>query len=168
MLAGVGNLNTKTINVVNKEKVIMLIDDDIDDRYLFTRAVNMQDPDIKCVTAEGGREALEMLNKMPQHPQAIFLDLNMPGMNGWEFLQQFKKHEHLKNIPVLIYSTSSHEKDITAAQNAGVTGYCVKPLDFEGLQAILGFVCAQLGPQLSEAIRNNKKIPYFKPLVDQQ
>lgn len=145
----------------------MLIDDDIDDRFLFNRAAKLQHPEIKCVTAESGPEAFELLNKMTQHPQIIFLDLNMPGMNGWEFLFQFKKNERFKNIPILIYSTSSHEKDIIAAQNAGAIGYCVKPLEFDGLLTILHFICAHLGPGLSDAILHNKKIPYFKSLAGQ-
>ena len=147
---------------MREEKCIMLIDDDIDDRFLFSRAAELKIPEIKCVTAEGGMEAFELLYKMPHLPQVIFLDINMPGMNGWEFLSQFKKNEQFKNIPILIYSTSSHEKDITAAQTAGAIGYCVKPLEFEGLQTILSFVCDNLGHGLAAAIRNNKKILYFK------
>jgi CheY-like chemotaxis protein len=145
----------------------MLIDDDVDDRYLFSRAANMKQPEIKCVTAESGKEAFELLNKMTQLPQLIFLDINMPGMNGWDFLFQFKKNEHFKEIPILIFSTSSREKDIVTAQHAGAIGYCVKPLDFNGLQTIVGFVCANLGPGLEDAIRNNKHITHFKTAENQ-
>ncbi|OQP40772.1 hypothetical protein A4H97_14230 [Niastella yeongjuensis] len=150
---------------MSEEKIILLIDDDVDDRYLFSRAAKLEKNNIHCVTAESGQDAMGLLNKMPQLPQLIFLDINMPGMNGWEFLAQFKKYEPFKNIPVLIYSTSSHEKDIIAAHTAGAIGYCVKPLEFEGLQAILHFVCNNLGAGLPEAIKHNKTIPYFKPLV---
>ncbi|MBO9202848.1 MULTISPECIES: response regulator [Niastella] len=147
---------------MKEEKVIMLIDDDMDDRFLFSRAAKLKKPEITCVTADGGKEALELLDKMPQLPQVIFLDINMPGMNGWEFLSQFKKNDHFKNIPILIYSTSSNEKDITTAETAGASGYCVKPLDFDGLHTILNFVSANLGPHLPEAIKDNNNITYFK------
>jgi CheY-like chemotaxis protein len=161
------DFNAETINVVSDEKFIMLIDDDMDDRYLFSRAAQLQDPEIKCVTVEGGQQAFELLNKMPHLPAVIFLDLNMPGMDGWGFLRQLHEIDRFKKLPILIYSTSSHEKDIMEAQTAGAIGYCVKPLAFDGLQSILHFVCTNLGPGLGEAIKNNKGIAYFRPLVNQ-
>jgi len=152
----------KQLNPVSEEKLIMLIDDDIDDRYLFSRAAKLENPEIKCITAEGGKEAFELLHTISPLPQVIFLDINMPKLNGWEIIRQFKKDEQLKHIPILIFSTSSHEKDVLAARQAGAIGYCTKPLDFDGLQTILHFICTNLGPGLSEAIRNNKYITYFK------
>jgi CheY-like chemotaxis protein len=147
---------------MSEPNFIMLIDDDIDDRFMFSRAAKQEKPEIKCITAEGGKEAFELLNKMTELPQVIFLDINMPGMNGWEFLHQIKKVERLKYIPVLIYSTSSHDKDISAAQTSGAIGYCVKPLDFEGLKTIIKFVGSHLGPGLSNAIKANRNISYFQ------
>ncbi|HEY8897763.1 MAG TPA: response regulator [Niastella sp.] len=147
---------------MSEPNFIMLIDDDIDDRFMFSRTVKQEKPEIKCITAEGGKEAFDLLNNMQELPQVIFLDINMPGMSGWEFLQQIKKFERLKNIPVLIYSTSSHDKDIEAAQTSGAIGYCVKPLDFEGLKTIIKFVGSNLGPGLSNAIKANRNITYFQ------
>jgi CheY-like chemotaxis protein len=85
-----------------------------------------------------GIEALDFLNnKANPTVQIILLDINMPKMNGLEFLKELRKDDNLKNISVFIMTTSNSESDIIAAHNLNVAGYIAKPLSFESIvQAI--------------------------------
>lgn len=112
-----------------QEKIIcFLIDDDDDDQEIFSLALNTIDENISFVTANDGIEALNKLQiEGAFTPHFIFLDLNMVRMSGRECLREIKKIPHLKNIPVIIYSTSSEQKDITETMLLGATDYIVKP-----------------------------------------
>jgi DNA-binding response OmpR family regulator len=112
-----------------QEKIIcFLIDDDDDDQEIFSLALNTIDENISFVTANDGIEALRKLQTEGAFtPHFIFLDLNMVRMSGRECLREIKKIPHLKNIPVIIYSTSSEQKDITETLLLGATDYIVKP-----------------------------------------
>jgi len=86
---------------------ILIVDDDQDDRDLFCNGVHSINPEIECVTARHGSDALYLLN-LPSFakPDIIFLDLNMSRINGVQFLNIIKKDAHLRLIPVVIYTTS--------------------------------------------------------------
>lgn len=93
-------------------KKILLIDDDPDDRDLFCEAIEEIALEIVCNTAPNGQKALANLNdKEIEKPDIIFLDVNMPVMNGWQCISLLQKEEAYKNIPVIMYSTSSHPED---------------------------------------------------------
>jgi CheY-like chemotaxis protein len=97
-------------------KKVLLIDDDAEDRGMFCEAMETIAPDFICYTVPNGRKALiELKNTDSQLPDLIFLDINMPIMNGWEFLSALKEQESFKAIPVVMYSTSSHPKDFHKA-----------------------------------------------------
>jgi CheY-like chemotaxis protein len=82
--------------------------------------------------ARNGLEALEMLrNKIVPLPQIVILDINMPKMNGIEFLQELRKDEELKAISVFVMTTSNEDSDKMNAYNLNVAGYILKPLSFE-------------------------------------
>ncbi|SFN00086.1 Response regulator receiver domain-containing protein [Chitinophaga sp. YR627] len=112
-----------------QEKIIcFLIDDDDDDQEIFALALGSIDTDIHCITANDGIEALNKLNIDSDFiPDFIFLDLNMVRMNGRECLTEIRKLPRLNETPVIIYSTSSEEKDITETKLLGATDYIVKP-----------------------------------------
>lgn len=112
-----------------QEKIIcFLIDDDDDDQEIFSMALNTIDENIRFVTANDGIEALDKLHiDNAFTPHFIFLDLNMVRMNGRECLRELKKIPRLYNIPVIIYSTSSEQKDITETILLGAADYIVKP-----------------------------------------
>ncbi|SDH03973.1 response regulator [Chitinophaga filiformis] len=112
-----------------QEKIIcFLIDDDHEDQEIFSLALNAIDEDIDCITASDGVDALNKLRKERGFtPHFIFLDLNMVRMNGRECLKEIKKIPHLNDIPIIIYSTSSEQKDITETKLLGATDYIVKP-----------------------------------------
>src|ERR1700748_738161 len=98
----------------------LVIDDDTDDRELFTEALASVDPVIACDQATDGSEALKrLISREIDQPDIIFLDINMPIMDGWQFLRQLKKEDQYKHIPVIVYTTSSNSKDKRIADDLG-------------------------------------------------
>ena len=117
-----------------KQNLIFLVDDDLDDLMLFKDAIKEIDPLIEIDTAANGVDALKKLNAgLVREPDYIFIDLNMPLMNGIQCLQEIKKISALSHIPVIIYSTSSYERDILQTINHGAFHYIVKPFSFHEL-----------------------------------
>ena len=114
-------------------KVIFLIDDDIDDQEFFVDAVKEVDPNIVCQLASSCEEGLELLNKSSVLPDYIFLDLNMPKVDGKKCLLELKKNARVKDIPVIIYSTSSLKKDIDETKAMGAVHFLTKPAAFREL-----------------------------------
>jgi CheY-like chemotaxis protein len=117
---------------------ILLVDDDEDDRMVFTSALESLDTEIQYETAKDGSEGLELINnKLLFFPDYIFLDLNMPGMTGFQLLEQLKKTSVVRTIPVIIYTTSNNQRDIDTAFRLGAYGFVCKPTKFNDLQEIL-------------------------------
>ncbi len=136
---------------MSKEKVILMVDDDADERFLFQKALEKVAPPIECYTANDGKEALSILSqKKNRLPDVIFLDINMPVMTGWECLTKIKANSNFKNIPVVMYSTSSNPRDINIAFELGAECFCTKPEDFKSVQQLLMYMCT---------ITNFQKIP---------
>jgi CheY-like chemotaxis protein len=123
---------------MKKENVCLLIDDDLDDQEIFALALEQVANNWICLVASSGLEAIRQLNDRSRvAPSYIFLDLNMPKMNGKECLKEIKKIQHLKNIPVVIYSTSSFRHDIIEAKNLGATDFITKPFTMHELIDVL-------------------------------
>lgn len=92
---------------------ILNIDDDIEDQEIFTEAISIIDPLITCIKANDGLEGHELLFKNEKYLSIdyIFLDINMPKMNGLELLSLIKKNDRLKNTPVYVLSTSCSQRE---------------------------------------------------------
>jgi len=119
---------------MEKTPLLFLVDDDLDDLILFKDAINEIDPAIEIMTSGNGVDALKILTgELSQTPDYIFIDLNMPLMNGVQCLREIKKLSKFSNIPVIIYSTSSYERDILQTINNGAHSYIVKPFSFQEL-----------------------------------
>ncbi|QJB31367.1 response regulator [Chitinophaga oryzae] len=123
-------------------KTLLLVDDDTDDQELFKLALAELNHPVKCLTAGNGQEALDNLCTRAYQPDLIFLDLNMPLMNGIVFLKRIKDIDHLKNIPVIIYSTSDEPREISTARSMGAVDYITKPARFDELCRLLQVVLA--------------------------
>ncbi len=104
-----------------------LIDDDADDREAFEIALNEIDSKIEYITAASGEEGLKMLDTSEIIPSYIFLDLNMPKMDGWECLREIKKRPQLKHVPVIILSTAEWLQDRLELQKLEIARYITKP-----------------------------------------
>jgi len=116
------------IFLMSKVELLFLIDDDADDQHVFAEALSEVDDSVDLVTATNGLEALERLRDSSQPlPDLIFLDLNMPKMNGKQFLKEVKNVPRLSEIPVVIYSTSSARMDKEETLALGASEFVVKP-----------------------------------------
>jgi CheY-like chemotaxis protein len=113
-------------------KRILLIDDDPDDQLFFRDAVQTIGPDLLCELASSCQEAFKQLESPPP-PDFIFMDLNMPVMNGFDCLVHLKKQIMYKDIPVVIFTTSKSLNDINKTQELGARWYMTKPDDFNVL-----------------------------------
>ena len=121
-----------------------IVDDDIDDQDLFIEAVNEVDQSVECMSASNCEEALDLLrNRKISLPDMIFLDLNMPRLNGKQCLAELKREAHLRHIPVIIYSTSSEKRDIEETTRLGAAHFLTKPNKFEELCKALTFVLSK-------------------------
>jgi len=116
---------------MNLTKRIMLIDDDPDDRLFFRDAVHTVRPDLQCELASSCLEAIKQLEVAP--PDLIFMDLNMPVMNGFDCLVYLKKKSELRDIPVIIFTTSKNMNDINRTRQLGASWFMTKPDDFSVL-----------------------------------
>jgi CheY-like chemotaxis protein len=117
--------------------VYFFIDDDVDDQEIFGMAISEVDPSIECVFASDGIEALDKLQGMNVLPDCIFIDLNMPRMNGKECLVEIRKQERLENVPIYIYSTSADPKLVDECKELGAKQFIVKPPGLHLLTGIL-------------------------------
>lgn len=111
---------------------IVLVEDNIGDVILAKEAFENNGITDELIVAANGQEALEILNELSNKgilPKLILLDLNMPIINGLEFLGTMRKNDKYKFIPTILLTTSSAEKDIRQAYNVGANAYLVKPFD---------------------------------------
>lgn len=121
---------------MESKNVILLVDDDELDVISVERSLKKLDQDYELRTAYNGIEALEILRGSENHapidplPDVILLDLNMPKMNGIEFLKVLRSDEKLKNIKVFVMTTSGEEADRRTTEQLGISGYLIKPLNF--------------------------------------
>ncbi|MEO7768846.1 MAG: response regulator [Ferruginibacter sp.] len=122
------------------QKTFLIVDDDPDDRYFFCEILKGINASLICLTAFDGEDALLQCAIMKPLPDFIFLDLNMPRMDGRECLVELKKDPRLKNIPVIIFSTSSTQKDIDETRKLGAAYFITKPTDFKEIQNEIIFV----------------------------
>jgi CheY-like chemotaxis protein len=118
-------------------KKILLIDDDEDDQEIFLTAVEELSATVECIAMSDASQALAQLASKDLEPEVIFIDLNMPVMNGQQFLIEIKKKEELRSIPVIIFSTSSHPATIELTKEFGAHDFITKPDNFDRLVTIL-------------------------------
>ncbi|WAC01338.1 response regulator [Lacinutrix neustonica] len=114
-----------------KKLKILLIEDDMIEIMKLNRTISTLKLDHKIIEANNGEEALQILEQKDNLPDIILLDLNMPKINGIEFLNILKKDAVLKYIPTIILTTSNNQKDLLECYKTGVAGYIIKPLKYE-------------------------------------
>jgi CheY-like chemotaxis protein len=112
---------------------ILLADDDDDDHLIFKDAIREIDPGISCDTASDGKMLLDKLSASARLPDILFLDINMPLLNGFECLSRIKKNAAFSTIPVVIYSTAANDSAIETARILGADLFLSKPPDHRQL-----------------------------------
>ncbi|MFH1945794.1 MAG: response regulator [Acidobacteriota bacterium] len=117
---------------MSSNKPILLVEDDIVDQMTVKRALKEIHVTNRLIIANNGEEALFYLqNDTYEKPTLVLLDINMPKMNGIEFLKVVKEDDILKKIPVIVLSSSKEDSDRIDSFDLGVAGYMVKPVDYK-------------------------------------
>lgn len=124
-----------------KQVNVLLVEDDEVDIMNVQRAFQKAQIRHTLSIARNGMQALSILkNGSPAEvppPRVILLDLNMPGMNGIEFLKEVRHHPELKSLMIFVMTTSNEESDKISAYNFNAAGYILKPLSSEGFVQII-------------------------------
>lgn len=128
---------------MSKALNLFIIDDDDDDKEMFCEAVSDINKSFRCLSASNGQEALQILENAGIAPDFIFLDLNMPRMNGKQLLIRLKENERFSSIPVSIYSTSKLQADKEETRQLGADHFITKPSSLMQLKKDLEFVFAK-------------------------
>lgn len=116
---------------------LLYVDDDPDDIEVFTDAVKKVAPYTLLYTCISAKDAFNKLNEIAVLPDYIFMDMNMPEITGIEFLRSIKGTANLKDLPVVIYSTSIAHPDAEACKKLGAIDLIAKPTEFHQLCEIL-------------------------------
>lgn len=126
-----------------KNLKILLIEDDTIEVMKLNRAITSLGLNHQIVEANNGEVALKLLEKKENLPDIILLDLNMPKINGIEFLSILKEDNTLKYVPTIILTTSNNQRDLLACYEIGIAGYILKPLKYEDyvskIEKLLGY-----------------------------
>lgn len=132
----------------------LIVDDDADDRMLMIEAIREIDEAIECKIARNGEQALELLKNI-EHPMPnfIFLDIRMPRLNGKKCLFEIKKDERLKDIPVIIYTTSKAVEESQELRAMGAFHFISKPGNADEIFYLISFVMEEH----ANASRRNKR-----------
>jgi CheY-like chemotaxis protein len=145
----------------NEPIQILLADDDKDDCFLFREALSELPISTTLETVHDGEELINYLEKHKDAlPHVLFLDLNMPRKNGFECLTEIKHSDELKDLPVVMFSTSyprdmHYEQDmIKVLYNIGAQDYIRKPANFTLLKEVINNILVKLEPTL---LRNQNK-----------
>jgi CheY-like chemotaxis protein len=118
-------------------KEILVVEDNPNDAELMMQAFSENNTAHTVQVARDGQEALDFLLRRRQfaerpdgNPLVIILDLKMPKVNGFEVLKRIKSDVNLKLIPIVVFSSSSEERDLAECYSSGVNAYVVKPVDY--------------------------------------
>lgn len=122
----------------NEFYLVCMIDDDQEDQAFFSMALQRIELPHKLVCANSGPEAIELFQSHPHFiPDIIFLDINMPVMNGLECLEELRKMTRLLSVPIYTYSTSNDERTAQEALRDGATGTLQKLSSIQDLAEML-------------------------------
>jgi len=134
----------RTGSIEPRKQPILVVDDDPVDQEMIVLAFKRASVENPVITMGNAQEALELLDARSRYqwrrvsdlPAVILLDLNMPQMDGFEFLRRVKAEERFAAIPVVVLTTSEFERDLTQSYALGASNYLTKPTDFEQLVKI--------------------------------
>lgn len=137
---------------------ILLADDDIDDCNFFKDALEALPLTTKLQTLHDGEELMNyLIQNQDNLPHVLFLDINMPCKNGFECLSAIKRHDKLKDLPVVMYSTSNSRESIDVLFKTGANLYVRKPSSFPQLVQVIHHAL----PIAAENIFSNGKLKYI-------
>ena len=133
----------KILSMKSSEYIIVLADDDIDDQVIIKDIFSLHTDSITILNVVDGEEAIHLLERLQKkhiYPCLIILDINMPKMDGRQTLLQIKQQEELKEIPIVLFSTSRDESDRQFAYKNGAS-YVTKPFSYKNMENVVkGFI----------------------------
>ncbi|HEY8388345.1 MAG TPA: response regulator [Parasegetibacter sp.] len=128
-------------------RTILIAEDDTDDRFLFETAFADRGFTDKLIFFDNGVELLSYLNSLEKessgntvYPGFIILDLNMPKKDGREVLKEIKQHSVFRKIPVIVFTTTKNELEISRCYELGANTYIVKPVSYEDLIRVVELI----------------------------
>lgn len=136
---------------MEKKICVLYADDDADDVELFQEILREIDRSILFLYAADGLQALKVLREAIVLPDIVFLDINMPLINGKECLMEIRRDEYLKKLPVVMYSTSSTENEVVRCLELGASDYLCKATNY-----------AKLRQDLESILKNLKSSQVYK------
>lgn len=141
---------------------ILLADDDKDHALLFERAVRKESPNVTIAHVTDGEQLIHFLHL--NQIDLLFLDLNMPCKNGYECLQEIRRDPSLRDLPIIVYSSSAHLSDIQKSFIHRADFYLVKPFNTDHLRTALKIILSvdwKDNPPISQHyFINNRFVPY--------
>lgn len=126
-----------SLSMALNAKRIVLTDDDEDDRDFFQFAIKSISSDIELITLTGGDDLIYYMGNHRDKADLIFLDINMPRINGFECLRKIREKYSYSELPVVMYTTSDSELDLANASKDGANLYVRKPNDMDALKKVL-------------------------------
>ena len=124
------------------QKVVVLVDDDADDLFIMEDRLKAYDPHLATITLDNARDAIDLLvNKKKVVPEAVFIDINMPGMSGLELIPEVKSRR--PDLPVFMISAYGDESRVKMALERGASKFITKPVDFPQLKQDVSRVVAE-------------------------
>lgn len=142
----------------SKNYNIFYTDDDSDDKEIFKEIINEIHPDSSIEFQSDGLELLNRLKEINYKPDILFLDINMPYTDGFQVLSEIRQDSAIKDLPVVILSTSNDADAIAKAKDSGANLYICKPNSYSKLKDILAGL-------LSLNWTNNVETQHFKDFV---
>jgi CheY-like chemotaxis protein len=137
---------------------VLLAEDDLDDYVFFKTALNDLPLSASLKAVSDGQQLMQLLNNETyQLPHVLFLDINMPCKNGFECLSEMKLNERLKDIPVVMFSTSGSHDAMSTLFEAGADVYVRKPGNFEQLKELIHHAI----PMATEKVFSNSQLKYI-------
>lgn len=126
--------------------IVLIAEDDLDDRFLLEMIFRDFENSLEVKFVRDGQDLMEYLRAQEDRTRLglILLDLNMPKVDGWQALREIKGRADLKNIPIVVWTTSSEEEDKTFCAEIGVAGFVTKPANFLELNAAIKEDCRNL------------------------
>ena len=128
---------------MSKNRTVFLVDDDTDDQDFFKSALQTIDNSAFLLSAFNGEHALEMINGGNVDPDIVFLDLNMPRLSGKQCLTLIKKMERLKDVPVIIFSTTRQFHEAEETKKLGAALFLTKPSSYTELKNNLSLILSR-------------------------
>jgi CheY-like chemotaxis protein len=122
---------------MRNDKPVLLVEDDMIDTITVKRAFKELQMDTPLITAENGEEAMHYLEKSQDVPGLILLDLNLPIMDGVEFLGRVKSNPDLRHIPIVVLTTSNEMEDRQKCFGHSVAGYMTKPVSYPNFKEMM-------------------------------